>query len=261
MFKKILACYLIIISTFVLFPTIAIVISSFTATMFPQFPPSKWSLWGYKELLKDRRLIIAMQTSGALAALVASSATLIGCVSAYQLARRSFRGKTILQTIILAPLSTPMVVLALALLLFFSNLKLTRTFTGLFLSHLLITIPYAVRCCLSNLQGLDPTVEKAAWALGGNPVRVAFTITVPQMKAGLLAAFLYSFILSFENVTFVLFIGGGRIITFPYEIFYRLEYGPSTIINASASFVIITFAVVFIIADWLGKFTHVIIRR
>ena len=143
----------------------------------------------------------------------------------------------------------PMIVLAVAFLLFFNSLGLTRTFIGLFITHIVITLPYAVRNIYSSLQGLDPVIEKAARSLGATPLKVTSSIVLPRVKPGLLAAMLYCFILSFNNLTMVLFIGGGPVRTLPYEIFYRLEYGATPAIAALATLMVVFFLLVFSILD------------
>ena len=73
---------------------------------------------------------------------------------------------------------------------------------------------------------------------------------VPQLKTGLIAAFIFTFILSFNNVTLALFLSGFGQRTLPVEMFQRMNVGGMTPVIPAISFVLAMVGVVlFIILD------------
>src|SRR3546814_18223951 len=86
---------------------------------------------------------------------------------------------------------------------------------GLITAHVLLTIPWTVRLVLASLQGLDRSAEEAAANLGARPITVFWRITLPMLKPGIVAATIFSFIQSFENLELKLLLVGPGMATLP----------------------------------------------
>ncbi len=90
------------------------------------------------------------------------AATILGTMAAIALNRHAFIGRKLLKALFLAPLSLPGIILGLALLQFLARYGLPRNVVSLALTHIIITMPFAIRFVGVALLGVDPNVERAA---------------------------------------------------------------------------------------------------
>ena len=95
---------------------------------------------------------------------------------------------------------------------------------GLFIGHTAILFPYSVRVISASLRNLDPNVEDAAISLGASRLRGFLLVVLPNMQAGIAAAFVLGFITSFNIVPVSLFLSGPGVTTLPVAMFSYLEY-------------------------------------
>jgi molybdate transport system permease protein len=122
------------------------------------------------------------------------------------LARRQFRGKVILESLIHAPLVMPPVVTGYLLLIFFGRngiggkllqewfgLRLVFTVQGAVLASAIMALPLAVRSVRLAIELVDGRLEEAARTLGFGPLRVFFRITLPLAWPGILGGILLAF--------------------------------------------------------------------
>ena len=77
---------------------------------------------------------------------------------------------------------------------------------------------------VANLEMYDRSVEEAAQGLGSGPVRTFLLITLPLILPGVLAAGLFSFVVSFTNFTVSFFLSGGGVMTLPLWLYDVINY-------------------------------------
>jgi putative spermidine/putrescine transport system permease protein len=207
------------ICVFVSLPILVVVVSSLTAASYVTFPPQGLTLKWYADVLTDARLMRSFRTSATVAMVTAVLAGVSGLAASLALARYRFRGQEVVSTFLMAPLVLPSIVLALGMVFFMTAIGMIRTMPGLVLSHLAVSLPYAVRAFTAALSGLNRDVEKSASILGAPPLVVLYRITLPLVRPGLIAALIFSFLASFNNVSLSLFVAGPRTQTLPLEIF------------------------------------------
>lgn len=129
-------------------------------------------------------------------------AVLIG----WLLARREFRGKLIVESLVHAPLVIPPVVTGYLLLLVFGrngpvggwlsrafDIRLVFTWQGAVLASAIVALPLAVRSIRLAVSLVDQRYEEAAAVLGWPPFRVFIKITLPLAWPGILAGILLAF--------------------------------------------------------------------
>jgi putative spermidine/putrescine transport system permease protein len=221
-----------------------------TATNRISFPPSSLSGRWFMAILSDSVLLDSIVRSLWLALIAAVVAIIIALPCAFVIQRGRLRGREFLETWITSPRMIPQIVLALALLAYFETIGLAETFVGLIIAHLVILIPFAFRTLLVSVATLDKRLELSSEVLGATPVRTFLQIIMPQLKTGVIAAFIFSFILSFNNVTLALFLSGFGQRTLPVEMFQRMNVGGMTPVIPAISFVLALIGVVmFVILD------------
>jgi molybdate transport system permease protein len=123
----------------------------------------------------------------------------------YLLARREFWGRSLLGTLLLAPLVMPPVATGLILLKLFSahgplgstlsrlGLEIPFAFPGAVLASLVVSLPLYVICVRSAFEAIDPRLEEVSATLGFGPARTWWRVTLPLALPGLLAGALLTF--------------------------------------------------------------------
>lgn len=230
---------IVLIATFILSPIIVVVISSFTANEIPEFPPSTWSLRWYAYALSQSIFIDSAINSVLLAIIATAIATPLALLGALALVRYDFKGRDFIQTMLLAPLFVPAVVVSLAILITMANFGIREVTLRLVAAHVLITLPYLVRTIMASLTRLDPMVEEAARTLGASPLRTFWHITLPLVRSGVLAGMLFALIVSFDNVSMSLFLTTARTNTLPLTIMNYVEYNFDPSIAAISTMLVV----------------------
>lgn len=91
------------------------------------------------------------------------------------------------------------------------------TSLGLVLGHSILAIPYVAVTVMAVLKTYDERLDLAAWSLGASKLATLRLITFPMIRAGLISAFLFAFITSFDELTIALFVTGGLASTLPKQ--------------------------------------------
>lgn len=245
-----------VICLFMMFPLIIALFSSFTSEPLITFPPAGFSLKWYSEALSDPTVISTMLNSFIIAFITSAFSLFVGIAAAEAITRRDFFGRDLLSAFFQAPIMLPMIVLALALLMFFTDMGVTNTLTGLVLGHIVITFPYVVRLVSAGLIGVDKSLEKSAQILGANEIQTFFSITFPLIRSAVMAGFLFAFVTSFNNVSISLFlIMSPGLQTLPLTIFnYTYVYITPLIPAISTIAVLINVSIVFALERVFGVY-------
>ncbi|GIB26706.1 TPA: molybdate ABC transporter permease subunit [Vibrio cholerae] len=179
----------------------------------------------------------------ALSLKVAGYATLwllpIGILLAWVLARTSFIGKGLIDSLVHLPLVLPPVVIGYLLLISMGRqgfigqwlyqvfgLSFSFSWRGAVLACMVIALPLMVRSIRLSLESVDQKLEQAARTLGASPMRVFFTITLPLTLPGILTGVMLAFARSLgefgATISFVSNIPG-ETQTIPLAMFTFLE--------------------------------------
>lgn len=136
---------------------------------------------------------------------------LLGVPAAYAFARFKFRlGENIAFTLLSFRFAPPILVL-LPLQLYFQEIGLYDTYTGLVWVYQLITLPLILWIVRGYFEDVSPDIEYA-YRLDGHSWGAAFfKIAIPLARPGIAAAGLLSFIFAWNNFIFALILGSSRV--------------------------------------------------
>lgn len=229
----------------ILAPILIVVVAAFSPGDYFEFPPPGLSLRWFVEFFRLDNMRNAFVLSLRLALFSATIATILGTMGAIFLVRRRGVIAGLLQSLFLAPLVFPTIILGLALLLLYKTIGLP-VFPGLLLAHCVIGMPYCFRTVLASVQALDPALEEAGQSLGAGPISSLFLITLPLIWPGVLSGWLFAFIVSFGELNTALFLSGPGLTTLPIEIFSYLQFQGSQLVIAAASTLQIAMIVVMV---------------
>lgn len=231
--------WIALVSTFLLAPAVVVIVSSFTAGSYPRFPPEGFGLRWYATAAADRELVAAFGLSLGLGLTAAVVSTVLGTMAAFALVRYDFRGRAPLEAFFMAPLALPHLVLGLGLLQLFSSLRVPMSFTTLLLGHVLVVTPFVIRMVTASLARFDVALERAALTLGAGYPTVLRTVTLPMVRSGLFGAFVFSFIMSFDEVSMSLFLSDVNTVTLPVKLYTFIEQSATPVINAASSLLLL----------------------
>lgn len=211
-----------------------------------------FSLRWYQALVNDSRLVDGFFLSLNVALLSATLGTVLATLAAYALVRfGAFRGRTLFNAMLSSPLVMPEVIIGMSLLLLFVGMERLLGWPGrgtltIVLGHGLLGMAYASVVIQSRLKEMDRSIEEAALDLGCRPFQVFFLVTLPNMSQALIAAWLLTFTLSFDDVVVSEFLAGPGVTTLPQVIFNYARRGVNPSIYAAASLLmlVVTLAVV-----------------
>jgi putative spermidine/putrescine transport system permease protein len=221
-----------------------------TTTGYISFPPVGFTLVWFARAFGDAVLVEALARSLNLAALSSVAAVTIGLVASFAVERHRFRGRDLVETLFAGPQMVPQIILVLGLLIFYHSLGLAGTFEGLLMSHVVVSLPFAFRTLLASVATLDRRLEWSAAILGASWIQVFWRVVLPQIKTGIFAALIFTFMVSFTNFTLALFLAASGKTTLPVEMFVRLYVAGMTPAIPALSFLLGMLGVaIFIIAD------------
>ena len=142
----------------------------------------------------------------ALACLVVT--LVLGVPAAYVLARAQNRWTRAFEELLVLPVAVPGLATALALILFYGQLRAFRaSWTFILVGHVLFTLPFMVRSVLAVMAAIDlGTLEDAAASLGARFAQRFFHVVLPKARPGIIAGSLMVVTLSMGefNITWML---------------------------------------------------------
>lgn len=171
-------------------------------------------LAAYRAFFTDAYLRDTITTTLRLALPAAACNVLVSVPIAYRM-RGRMRGKRLITTALVVPITLGTVLTAEGLLSFLgptgwcnrtllamgvidAPLQLTHNSWGVFASIVITGFPFAFLLILSYLSGIDPTLEQAAATLGAGAFQRFRAITLPLLAPGLATTFCLTFVLAFS---------------------------------------------------------------
>lgn len=230
-------------------PLIVTVFSSISETLFFSFPPRGFSTVAYERFLANQALREALGVSVKVGLATTVIAMLLAAPAAYAVDRFRFPGRRLIETVLMAPVMLPVLMLAVALLIFISQLQIPRSFAVLVAGHVLVATPFALRVLLTALAGFDRTLEEASASLGARPLETLRRVTMPLLQPGILSAAVLAFAMSFGQITISLFLAGEGSTTLPVEVFLIADFGYDVAITAVSVIVMAVALLVLVVIE------------
>ena len=209
-----------------LIPVFIVVLTGLNSGEHLTFPPEGFSLRWIFAFFESEEFLSAFLFSFGLALITMMISTIFGTMAAIFITRFNFPGVTLLRAIFLSPLILPGIVLGLALYIFFitSDWGLSRTYTGMVIAHVIVTIPYVIGTVSASLFNFDINLEEAARSLGASPLTAFRKVTFPNISNGVMAGSIFAFIVSFGQFDVSLFMATPNNTPLPIALYWSLRY-------------------------------------
>ena len=156
--------------------------------------------------------------------------------------------------LITLPIMVPEIVLAVATLIFFNSIGVSRGYLSILIAHIAFCIPFAYLPIQARMQGLDDTFEQAAMDLYATRFQAFRRVLLPLMIPGIISGFLLAFIVSLDDFIITNFVKGAGVETLPTAIFGSVKQGIKPNIMAISTMLlgvsVIMVAISYFAAKW-----------
>lgn len=151
---------------------------------------------------------------------VTAISLLIGIPAAYALARRTFRGKSLVLGFLILPLLVPPITYGIPLATMLYEYRLAGTIFGVILANLVPALPFVVLIMTPFIEQIDPNLERAARMMGATTLRVFIRVLLPLAVPGILAAALLVMVRTFAMFELTFLTAGANTETLVVALYY-----------------------------------------
>jgi spermidine/putrescine transport system permease protein len=226
-----------LVYVFLYVPILVLIVLSFNKSGLPTAWTGFSTEW-YGKLIANPKILSAAGNS----LIVAVASTLLSTAIGTLLAMGLEEGKPNpwLDALVAAPMIIPDIVLAIALLSFYTLLNMSLGLHSIVLSHAVFNIAFVCTVVRTRLKNFDRSIVEASIDLGASEVTTFRRVTLPVIAPGVVAAALLSFTLSIDEFIIAYFTAGAGqgSTTFPMQIYAMIRFGVTPEINAIATIVI-----------------------
>lgn len=238
--------HLKVVYFFLYMPIIVLMVLSFNKAGLPTVW-SGFSVEWYGKLLENESILNAAWNTLVVAVISTILSSILGTLLALGIERMKVNSS--LDALLFAPMIIPDIVLAIALLSFFTMLDFTLGLHSIILSHVVFNIAFVCAVVRTRLKNFDYSVIEASEDLGAGSFTTFRRVTLPIIFPGVLAGSLLAFTLSVDEFIIAFFTAGAgsSSTTLPMQIYSMIRFGVTPEINAMATIVmLVSFTMVFL---------------
>lgn len=156
--------------------------------------------------------VLARSVTNSIITSVASAliVTVLTSVIAYITVKTKIRGRGLLDTLVTVPIAVPSIVVGLGTLYWYLAAPLPVHLYGtlwiLIAAYVTISLPYSLRYLAPGMAQISNELEDAATMSGATWARTFRRVFIPLLMPSLLAAFLYTLIIAFREISAPIFL-------------------------------------------------------
>lgn len=246
--RRLLDVHAWLIYVFLYAPILILVIFSFTQDGFGV----RWTGFTFKwyaKLFADQRMMAAALNTLWVALVSTILSTMLGTLLALAMERYRFRGRAGVDALLYLPIVIPEIVMALALLAFFSfafgivealfGVQLRMNIWTVICAHVAFCVSFVVVVVRASLKGFDVRLEEAAADLGADPNTTFWRVTLPLIMPGVIGGALLAFTLSLDDFIISFFTVGPGTNLLPIEVYGRVKRAVTPQINAISTLMLV----------------------
>ncbi|MCL2489813.1 MAG: carbohydrate ABC transporter permease [Propionibacteriaceae bacterium] len=190
-------------------PVVWMVSSSFKPnTQIFAYPPhlfeSDMSWTAYAAIFTDPEKVRFFLNSYLVALSVTAGTLFVGIMGAYAFSRWEFRGKRVLNTLIISVQAIPPITLLIPYFGLIVALGLYNTYWALILTYMVFTLPYAILMLTGYFNTIPRALDEAVMIDGANRFKALWQVIVPVSIPGLVSVAIYTFMQAWNEFLFAL---------------------------------------------------------
>jgi spermidine/putrescine transport system permease protein len=249
----VLGVYLVLFFLYLFTPIGMAVVASFNDDRFVGVPWRGFTLRWYEGIVDTPDLLASLRNSVVVGLAVATTSATLGFLGAYSLTRWSFRAKDAYVMALISPLAVPWVLLGLGFVLYFNQIGVSRSLTAVWISHTVFATPLAMVMLRARIASVAPSLEEAALDLGASRPRALVEVMLPLTAPAIVAAFLLTFTMSFDEFILAWFVSGFEV-TLPVKLWTMVRTGVTPTVSAMG-------VVIFAVSMTLVILAELMLRR
>jgi iron(III) transport system permease protein len=191
--------------------------------------------------------------------------TVLCAVVAYITVKTKIIGRGLLDGLATVPIAVPSVIMGVGILYFYLvaplPVHLYGTLAIMVIAFVTITMPYAMRYIVPGMAAIKDELEEAATSSGANWFQGFWRIFVPLMLPSLLAAFLYSMIVSFREISAAIFLYSTGTQVVSVQIYDLYRNGTYPVVAALGILMVIFLVVLVVLVQLLSRAIGIRQRR
>jgi putative spermidine/putrescine transport system permease protein len=243
--------FAVVLTIAIVFPLVVVATWAFTEVWrYPAVVPQQFGLRFWNQTLARADVWAALTLSLRLSFVVTLVSAIICLPAAYAFARMDFPGRNILFFSFLAGHAFPKFGLLIAIAAIFLQLDLIGTFWGVVLIQLVGTLLFMIWIPVAAFQAVDRRMEEAARDVGASPLRVFWSITLPQAGPTIAAALLLSVVGTVYETEGAWLIGAPGVRTMPVLMISFINNQP-----------VIQYGAVLSVLLWIPSFVALLFAR
>jgi len=201
-----------LIAIFFFLPILWIILGAFkTKSELLSIPP-KWIFSptpsNILDLFVRQNVLTYLLNSVLISAAAVIIAIVVSYLAAYSFSRFKPRGTNFLMFILLSIRMVPAAASVVPVYLMYVSLGWKDTWPGMILFYAMFSIPFSVWILKGFVDGVSPRYDETGLINGGSRLHVLFKVVLPQVKPGLMAAFIFNLVFVWNEFLFNYIIGG-----------------------------------------------------
>jgi molybdate transport system permease protein len=217
----------------------------------------------------DGSIFIPLRLSLQVALAATVLVVLIGTLMSFILARKTFRGKELLDILLTLPLVLPPTVVGYYLILFmgrngllgkylfhWTGWSIMFTWYAAVLASFIVALPLMIKTTRAAFESVDQNLVKVSYTLGRGELKTFFKVILPLSKKGMIAGAVLSFARAMGEFGATLMVAGnipGKTATMPIAIYTSASSGDWAKANGMVLFFTLVSAAFLYIANRLSK--------
>lgn len=237
-----------LVMAFLYIPIATIILLSFNESGLPTQWTGFSTTW-YSALAQEHALLESAVVSLIVAVASTAIATVIGTLLAIGV--ESGKPSIVTDTALFAPMVIPDIVLAIALLSFFSVLNMALGLQTIILSHSVFNVAFVAAVVRARMKNFDWSIIEASIDLGASRLTTLRRVLLPVIFPGIVAGAMVAFTLSFDEFIIAYFNAGPgeSSTTLPMRIYGMVRFGVTPVVNAAATLMLIASALILFLAQ------------
>ncbi|MFP4473966.1 MAG: ABC transporter permease [Desulfatibacillaceae bacterium] len=203
---------------------ILVMYSASSHWIFPQVIPETWDARAFSYVAGQARQITVSMGSSIVYSLLTVACSLVLCILPAQVfARHRFRGRSLLEGLLLAPALVPAMTFSMGMHTSFIRFGLADTLPGVVLVLTIFAYPYMLRALVTGYMAFGPEYDVCAKNLGAGFFLRIFKVEIPLLMPALIAGGSVVFLVAFSEYFLVFLIGGGSVPSYAGYLFPLLN--------------------------------------
>lgn len=230
---------------------LSVLVNSFGTSWFGGWLPEAFTTKWYSFAVDEFNLWHVLWVTIVVAISVMLLSLLLGIPAAYALARRSFRGKSLVLLLLVLPMLVPPITYGIPLATMMYEYRIAGSLGGVILANLVPALPFVVLTMTPFFEQIDPNLERAARMLGASPLRMFARVLLPLAVPGMLTAGLLVLVRAIAMFELTFLVAGPSSQTLVVALFYATFSAgirPGQSIDAMAVIYMLTTLILLIVA-------------